>query len=373
MVFFAVAMGVGRFAYTPLIPVMEHDAGLSIVMAGLLATTNLIGYFVGASLAMHPAIQAKRLAVVRWSLAGVVVTTALMALPPQAWLLLRFLTGACSGFAFVFTASIALERAARLGRPSLAPVVFMGVGLGIAFSGVAVPALALHGGSRAAWIGMAAIAALALFVTGSWFDDDSPPTRAAHAAAADSPASRDGATFRWLCAVYTAEAFVYIIPATFLVAIIAKMPGLAQYASLTWVFVGLAAAFATFAWIRASVRAGKARLLAIGFAIQAIGIGAPVFSHSAFAVIFAGVALGGTFIAMTFFASGIGRDIFPRQTSTAVGRLTAFYSIGQIVGPLVATRLAQQSGSYTAALLAAAIVAALAAVVTLVTVRDYRS
>lgn len=372
IVFLAVAMGVGRFAYTPLIPVMEHDAGLSIASAGALATSNLVGYLVGASLAMHPYTQGMRLAIVRWSLVGVVVTTALMAAPEPAWLVLRFLTGACSGFVLVFASSIVLERSARAGRAAWPPIFFAGVGLGIAFSGVAVPAFADAGGSRAAWIGIAAVSALALLVTGWWFTEDAPPSTVVQAQI-DQPLAQQRSTFRWLCAVYTAEAFVYIIPATFLVAIIAKIPELSRYASLTWVFVGLAAAFATFAWIPAAARIGKARLLAIALAIQAVGIAAPVFSHSAAAVIFAGVALGGTFIAITLFASGLGRDIFPLQTSSAVSRLTAIYSVGQIAGPIVATRLAQQSGSYNPALLAASAVAAAATIVTLVTVRDYRS
>ncbi|HTZ53913.1 MAG TPA: YbfB/YjiJ family MFS transporter, partial [Candidatus Acidoferrum sp.] len=152
IVMLAVAMGVGRFAYTPLIPMMEHDVGLSVAMAGALATSNLFGYFVGASFAMHPITHGMRLAIVRWSLVGVVITTALMGGPEQTWLALRFVTGICSGFVLVFASSIVLERAAEEHQPSWPPLFFSGVGLGIAFSGVAVPALAGYG-ANAAWIG----------------------------------------------------------------------------------------------------------------------------------------------------------------------------------------------------------------------------
>ncbi len=368
IVVLAVAMGVGRFAYTPMIPVMEHDVGLSVALAGALATSNLFGYLVGASLAMHPITHGMRLAIVRWSLVGVVVTTALMAGPPSLWIALRFVTGVCSGFVFVFASSIVLERAAAERQPAWPPIFFTGVGFGIAFSGVAVPALARFG-ANATWIGIAVIGALALLATIWWFAESAPAASVAEANI-EAPLPKHRTIFVWLCAIYVAEAFVYIIPATFLVAIIAKIPELSQYAALTWVFVGLAAAFATFGWIPAAARLGKARALALALALQCIGIAAPVFSHNAFAVILAGVALGGTFIAITLFTTGLGRDIFPRETSSAVSRLTALYSVGQIVGPIVATQLALRFGSYQPSLLAAAAVAAIATLVTLATIRD---
>ena len=92
------------------------------------------GSLVGASLAMHPITHANRLAILRWSLAGVVVTTALMAAGPL-WLPLRFITGVCSGLVFVFASSIVLERAAHARAPSWPPLFFTGVGLGIASRG----------------------------------------------------------------------------------------------------------------------------------------------------------------------------------------------------------------------------------------------
>jgi MFS family permease len=262
-----------------------------------------------------------------------------------------------------------LERAAKAQAPTWAPLFFTGVGFGIAFSGVAVPWLAGFGGSHAAWLGIAIISAATLLVTGWWFIDDGPASRIAEAGI-DATLPRHKTTFAWLLAVYTAEAFAYIIPATFLVAIIAKTPRLSHYAALAWVCVGLAAAFATFAWIPTGARLGKARALAVALGIQAVCLAAPVFSQSAWAVILAAVALGGTFIGITVFAAGLGRDIFPRMTNAAVSRLTVLYSVGQIVGPIVATQLALRYGSYNPALLAAAGIAAIATVVTLVTIRD---
>src|SRR2546430_13524654 len=51
----AVAMGIGRFAFTPLLPMMQDDAGISLAQGGYLASANYLGYLAGALLAMRPA------------------------------------------------------------------------------------------------------------------------------------------------------------------------------------------------------------------------------------------------------------------------------------------------------------------------------
>jgi predicted MFS family arabinose efflux permease len=365
----AVAMGVGRFAYTPLLPVMERDAGLTVAAAGTLAFANLLGYLVGAALAMMPFTHRRRLAVTRWAILSVLVTTALMAAASPLWPLLRFLTGVSSGFVLVFASSIVLERAAHRKHPALPPLFFSGIGLGIAFSGVAVPMFVYLGGSRAAWIGIAAVSALAIGLTFRWFVDDAPAATLVPSPI-EQPLPRYRITFIWLAAVYTAEAFAYIIPATFLVAIVSRVPSLGRFGALSWVLVGLAAALATFPWIHAGARIGKARALALALGIQAAGILAPTLSDNAVTIVIAAVALGGTFIAITLFAAGLARDMFPHETNAAVSRLTVLYSVGQIIGPLVATQLALRSGSYSTALLWAAIIAAVAAVTTLLAIHE---
>ena len=46
----AVAMGIGRFAFTPILPMMLHDGVVDLQRGSWLASTNYIGYLVGAVL-----------------------------------------------------------------------------------------------------------------------------------------------------------------------------------------------------------------------------------------------------------------------------------------------------------------------------------
>ncbi|AOJ46931.1 YbfB/YjiJ family MFS transporter [Burkholderia thailandensis] len=155
----AVALGVGRFAFTPLLPLMLAGGELDIRHGGWLASANYAGYFVGAMTCARIAVDPARM--VRAGLAATVALTLAMgvASPFWLWALVRFAGGAVSAWTFVFASQWGLRRVVEHGAPAWGGVIYTGPGLGIVATGLIGFALA---GRHAAlgWFGFAAASAV---------------------------------------------------------------------------------------------------------------------------------------------------------------------------------------------------------------------
>jgi MFS family permease len=344
----AAGMGVGRFVYTPILPEMTAHAGLSAAAGANLATGNYLGYLVGAVAGItSPALLRSR-AVLRATL--VTLTVSLAAMPAThsvtGWLLLRFLAGLASALIFVIAVNSLLTHLRH--HPAHLPGwAFGGVGAGIALSGLLVLALHPLASWRADWWAAAGLAAL--LSAASWnLQPEMPPSATQ---STETPAR----THRWFTTLfvsYTLEGIGYIVAGTFLVAAIAQnAPGWAG--SAAWVLVGLAAVPSAAAWAALGRRRSRPNLLLAALGIQAVGIALPAMLGGVVAALVSAVLFGATFLGVTTLALALGAHLqFPRS----VALLTAGYSVGQILGPLlVAPSL--RHGYHQAMLVAAAVIA----------------
>src|SRR5437763_15525989 len=100
----AVAMGIGRFAFTPLLPLMIQAGELDVAAGGWIAAANYAGYLAGALTASRLNWSAARLGAIALVLTAVLTAAMALPLPPWGWGVLRFAAGACSAWAFVATA-----------------------------------------------------------------------------------------------------------------------------------------------------------------------------------------------------------------------------------------------------------------------------
>jgi MFS family permease len=351
----AAGMGVGRFVYTPILPLMHAQAGLSASAGASLAIANYAGYLVGALAGILVPRLVRSRAVLRISL--ILLTATLLAMPlthvVAAWWALRMLAGVASALVFVIAASSLLSH--LRGHPAHLPGWgFGGVGAGIALSGAVVLILRSVGDWRSAWWASAALAAV--LAAGSWMLR--PELSPVPAAGAAGHASRPR-THRWfsaLLACYSLEGVGYIIAGTFLVAAIEQTsPG--WIGSGAWVLVGLAAVPSSAFWAWLSRRWSRPDLLLAALVVQAVGIALPAVLGGVAAAVISAVLFGATFLGIAAIALAAGAHLqFPRS----VALLTVGYSVGQILGPIIVTPLLHH-GYHLALLVAAVVILAAAA------------
>lgn len=346
----AASMGIGRFAYTPILPLMHTQAGLSAQYGSALATANYAGYLAGALLGIVMPAVIRSVLALRAGLVLVVVTLALMGTAENhaAWLALRLVAGAASALVFMIAVS-ALLTGLRGSRQHLAGWGFGGIGAGIALSGVVVLAV---GTWRTAWLAAAGFALL--LTVAAWPLRPAPrPVRPGTVPPEGPPPAH--AWFAVLLTSYSLEGVGYIIAGTFLVAAINENSP-AWAGSGAWVLVGLAALPAAAAWAYLSRRWARPTLLCAALLIQAAGIALPALVSGVAPALVSAVLFGATFLGVASMALALGAQLrYPR----AVALLTTGYGVGQILGPLLVTPLLRH-GYHLALLIGAAIVAAAA-------------
>lgn len=347
----AAAMGIGRFVYTPILPLMTAQAGLSTSAAGHLATANYVGYLVGAVAGACSPRLARSIAACRVSIVVLVASLAAMALTDNvfSWMVLRLTAGVASALVFVIAINTVLEHL-HDHPPHLPGWAFGGVGIGIALSAALVFGLPAQTGWRAAWWLAAGLAAA--LGAAAW--SLRPVPRAEGVKITGGQGNAAHRPFAWLFGSYTLEGIGYIIAGTFLVAAIAQhSPG--RLGTGAWLVVGLAAIPSAALWARLSSRYSHPVLLATALLLQAGGIGLACTGNGLAALIGA-VLFGGTFIGISTLALAAGRLL---QFPGAVALLTAGYSVGQIIGPVAVSPFVHNG--FRAALAAGAIVVLLAA------------
>lgn len=351
-------VGLARFAYTPMLPIMRDQAGLSHLAGGWLATINYAGYMSGALLAASISDLGRKFVLYRIGLVIGVLSTAAMGLTDNVllWGGLRFVAGLSSTAGLLMASGLVLNWLIRQGhRPELG-LHFMGIGLGIAVSGIAVGAMVDWLSWDQQWLGLGALG-LVFFVPAWWWLP--APVAAQATSGTSAPASALTApTRRWmwlLIAAYFCAGFGFVTSATFIVAILVKLPLLAGKGSWVWVIVGLAAAPSAFVWDRIANALGRMHALMIAYGLQIVSIVLPVLSDSPALNVLGALLFGATFVGIVSLTLTIVGRHFPANPAKAMAKMTLSYGVAQIVAPAMAGYIATVTGSYHGALIVTAV------------------
>ena len=344
----AVGMGIGRFAFTPVLPLMQAEGALGLAGGGWLAAANYAGYLAGALSA--PLVSSS--SAVRAGLAGTALLTLSMALRESMllWMLARALAGVASAWVLVHVSAWSLE---RLSRPALSGAVYAGVGAGSALAGaLCLLVLQLELGSREAWLLLGLVALAATVVLWPVFNEKRRTASRPRNGQLDSESLR-------LVLCYSAFGFGYIIPATFIPAFARETlqdPALYGWA---WPLFGAAAAVSTVAVSPLVRRFGERRVWLGGHLVMAAGVAAPLALGAMAGIVLSALCVGATFMVITMAGLQEGR----RHGGTGVlAAMTAGFAAGQIAGPAFVALLAQAGARIEHASIAACAVLLVSAI-----------
>lgn len=341
----AVAMGIGRFVYTPILPGMMDELGLSAADAGLIASANYLGYLVGAVLAAGGWAEGRERSLMLAGLGASAVLAGMMGLTESLGLFLaiRFMAGLASAFVMVFLASIVFSHLAIGRRNELQALHFGGVGVGIALSSAMMFVLVVMASDwQAGWFSSAALSAVG-FIAVALLIDRGPVVSGSTGPEPSLPASRPLAK---MIVAYGLFGFGYIVTATFLVAIVRQGDAGRQFEAIVWLVTGLAGIPSVFFWNRIAARFGIAATYVAGCFVEAVGVAASVSMGGIAGPLLGGFLLGATFIAITALGLQAARKLAPLATRRVFALMTASFGLGQILGPIFAGLMAGSTGSF---------------------------
>jgi hypothetical protein len=270
----------------------------------------------------------------RVSLVGTAASTAAMGAFDGlgAWIVLRGIAGVLSAWTLVATSAWALQHLARAGRADLSGMVYAGVGLGIAFTGLFCIAAARPGVlASQLWLQLGAVAALAI-VAPSYFAARSPAALAARAST--PPTNRTTGSYKGLVICYGVLGFGYILPATFLPALAREVVDNPQMFGLAWPVFGLAAALSTVATARLFGGVNRLRVWAVSHLVMAAGVVLPSLWLTPATIAIAALCVGSTFVVVTMIGMQEARARALANPTALLGSMTAAFAIGQLAGPL---------------------------------------
>ncbi len=350
-------MGVARFSYTPILPVMMDQTFLNNFSGGWLATINYIGYMSGALIAATISDLKLKDTLYRIGLIVAVLSTIGMALSENyiVWAIMRFLAGLSSAAGLLIGSGLILNWMIKSGHRAELGIHFGGLGLGIAVSAALAIIMKDQLNWAQQWQAFAALGVLLAIPAWLWLPrPDALSTAASNKALMDRPPRR-----KWMLVLYAAyfcAGFGYVVSATFLVAIVDNQPALKGNGSYIWLLTGLAATPACVVWDKIARQIGELRALLLAYGLNIIGIIIPVFSSSLIGVALSGILFGATFIGVVSLMLTMVGKFFPTKPAKPMGKLTLSYGVAQIIAPALSGMMAQVTGNYNMPLIIAAVV-----------------
>jgi predicted MFS family arabinose efflux permease len=364
-----VALGMGRFSFTPMMPMLIAEGVASPAGVNLAAALMMVGYTVGA---IGSAWAGRRFGTRRMVRLALMVISAALAtealpLPLELHALMRFLCGMGGAVLIILAPSLLLQSTSADGRAKVAGLTYTGIGLGTLISGAVVP---WAGTVATASLALAALSAVAM-VSSYWLPAPSPPVH--HAQSDSDPAVRLSWSQKlrrgWpvvglVALAYALDAFAYVPHSALWGTFVAQEVGLGvTVAGHHWMLFGLGAICGPMLVARFAATLGFRRTLGGAMTLKAGAILLPWLTTAPWALALSITLVGALVPSVVALTSGRLAEIDPDKMAARWGVATSAFAIFQAAGGWIHASLYASFHSYLPLFPIAASVLAVGAVI----------
>ncbi len=373
-------LGLARFAYSMLLPSMGDALHLTYDQMGYIGTVNFAGYLLVISLLPKLTGRLGSRMTISIGLSVIALTMILIGLSNsyKQIIFLYFLTGIGSGLTTVPTLLLASQWFAETSRGMATGTIQIGNGLGIIFSGLAVPFLNTTFGAKGWRIGWVTfgIISIAILIAAAIIIRDQPediglkPVGEQETTPIEKslppPDSSIRTTFIILGILYFIFGLTYPIYGTFIVtSIVDELKMAESIAGKLWAWIGVLSIFSGVIFGKLSDRIGRKKGIMVVFLLHTVAYSMVSFTMSRWAL-FSSIILYGLSIwsIPTIMAAAAGDYMGPERAIKGFSFVTIFLAVGQMLGPGLGGIVASSTGSFTHSYMIAAAATSIAALLT---------
>lgn len=348
-------LGVARFAYTPLLPLMQQQTYLDDAGGGYLAAVNYMGYMAGALLVATLTNLRTKDCLYRIGLVLAVLSTFGMAMTENVywWACWRFIAGLSSAGSMLLASALIMHWLVAHQHRAELGLHFAGLGLGIALVAALVEVMLLIPFDwRSQWLYLAYLGILLAIPAWRWLPKPALTSYTNVVPVTDVPPNQRFIVLMLIS--YFCAGYGYVVGATFIVAIVERMPGLSGSGNLSFIVLGLAAAPAVLLWDLIARKIGYLPAIIFALLLQLLSILLLIQLESFIAVLTGAALFGASFIGVVCLVLTMAGRLYPGKPAKLMGKMTLAYGLAQVIAPAITGVFAAHTGSYMSGLSAAA-------------------
>ena len=339
-----IAVGIGRFSYTPILPYMISELNLTTTEAGLIASSNYLGYLLGSLIPIFPQFPKNIRSIFIYSIFISIISLFAMGLTNtfEVFILIRFIHGIFSAFVLILGTSLIVSHVQKKGKIFLGTAHFSGVGLGMALSAIVVSYLGfLNFTWDELWFSIGILAIILSFQIIKF-----TPIQKAEVKYNLKSKHKTNLGFSLITISYGLYGFGYVAFGTFISTMSRLTPGLEKTEPYVWFVVGVTGIPSVFFWNWFGSKIGNDIGLFLANLILGLGVLFSVLINNEFGIFISCILFGLSFVPITSMCLLEGQKRFSGSFIVSTAILTFSFSIGQMIGPYLSGLLTDYYGSF---------------------------